>query len=53
MIILVSVNDHKFQKIGHSDLILSVHVGKEETHKYMQYEVSITIYIGNQRKLPK
>ena len=30
--------------------------GKEETHKYMQHEVSITIcvgWIGNQRKVPK
>ena len=30
--------------------------GKEETHKYMQYEVSTTVCMGttaNQRKVPK
>ena len=30
--------------------------GKEEIHKYMQYEVSMTVCVGwitNQRKVPK
>ena len=31
---------HKFLKIGHSGIILFVHVGKEDTQKYKQYEVS-------------
>ena len=47
---------HKFQKIGYSGIIPFVYVGKEEIHKYMQYEVSIDVYMGrikNQRKVPK
>ena len=37
-------------------LIPFVYKGKEEIHKYMQYEVSMTICMGrttNQRKTPK
>ena len=33
-----------------------MYVGKEEIHKYMQYEVSVTacvVSIANQRKIPK
>ena len=33
-----------------------VYEGKEEMHKYMQYEVSMTVSVGriaNQRKVPK
>ena len=35
---------------------LFLFVGKEEMHKYMQYEVSMTVYVGRiaiQRKVPK
>ena len=41
---------------GYNDLIPSVYVGKHEIHKYIQYEVSMIIYVGrtaNQRKVPK
>ena len=47
---------HEFQKIGHSGIISFVYAGKEEIHKYMQYEVSVTVCMGriaNQRKIPK
>ena len=43
-------------KIGYSGIIPFVHVGKEEIHKYIQYEVSMTVCIGriaNERKVPK
>ena len=33
-----------------------MYVGKERIHKYMQYEVSMPVYMGriaNQRKVPK
>ena len=46
----------KFQKISYSGIISFVYVGKEEILKYMQYEVSVTAYVGriaNQRKIPK
>ena len=46
---------HKFQKIGYSGII-NVYEGKEDTHKYKQYEVSLTVHIGriaNQGKVPK
>ena len=47
---------HKFQKISHRGINLFVYVGKENIHKYMQYEVSVTVCMGriaNQRKVPK
>ena len=37
-------------------MIPFVYVGKEEIHKYIQYEVSMTVYVGrvsNQGKIPK
>ena len=49
-------NAHKFQKIGYNAIISFVCEGKEEIHKYMQYEVSTTVCVGkiaNQRKIPK
>ena len=33
-----------------------LYIGKEEAHKYMQYEISMTVFfdrIGNQGKVPK
>ena len=45
-----------FRKIGYSGLIPLVYEGKEEIHKYMQYETSLTLYVDsipNQRKVPK
>ena len=47
---------NKFQKIGHSDIVPFGYIGKEDIHKYMQYEASMTVYMGrtaNQRKVPK
>ena len=52
----LKLNAHKFQKIGDNGNILFVHVGKDEIHKYMQYEVSKTVCVGsvaNHRKVPK
>ena len=49
-------NAHKFQKITYSEIISFVYVGKEEIHKYKQYVVFMTAYMGriaNQRKIPK
>ena len=49
-------NAHKFQKISYSGIISFVYVGKEETLKYIRYEVSMTAYmdrIANQRKISK
>ena len=49
-------NCHKFEKIGYSGIIPFVYEGKEVIHKYMQYEVSMTVCmarIANQRKIPK
>ena len=49
-------NAHKFQEISYSGIISFVYVGKDEIHKYMSYEVSMTAYMGwiaNQRKIPK
>ena len=45
-----------FIKKGYSGIIPLVYEGKEEIHKYMQYEVSMTVCMGrkaNQRKVPK
>ena len=45
-----------FRKKGYSDIILFVYEGKEETHKYMQHEVSLIVRVcmaANQRKVPK
>ena len=42
--------------MGYSAIISFVCEGKEDIHKYMQYEVSTTVYVGkiaNQRKIPK
>ena len=39
-------NGHKFQKIGYSGNIPFMHEGKEGIHKYMQYEVSMTVCMG-------
>ena len=47
---------HKFQKICYSGIIPFVYVGLEEICKYMQYEVSIILFVGriaNKRKVPK
>ena len=49
-------NGHKFQKIGYSGFISFVYEDKNEIHKSIQYEVSMTDYIAriaNQRKVPK
>ena len=49
-------NAHKFQKKCCSDIIPFVYEGKEEIHKYVQYEVSMTVCMSrttNQRKVPK
>ena len=43
-------------RYGYIDIIPFVYIGKEEIYKYMQYEVSMTVYMGrvaNQRKVPK
>ena len=37
---------HKFQEKANSDIIPFVYEGKEEIHKYMQYEVSMTVWAG-------
>ena len=34
------VHAHEFQKIGHSHIVPFAYVGKEELHKYMQYEAN-------------
>ena len=39
-------NAHKFMKISYSGIISFVYAGKEEIHKYMQYEVSMTVLAG-------
>ena len=47
---------NKFQEIGQSGFVPFAYVGTDEKHKYMQYEASMTVYIGratNQRKVPK
>ena len=44
-----------FIKKSYSGIIPFVYEGKEEIHKYMQYEVSMTVCMGriaNQRKVP-
>ena len=49
-------NAHKFQKLGYSCIIVFVCKSNEEMHKYMQYEISMTAYMGrmaNQRNVPK
>ena len=46
-------NAHKFQKKGNNGIIPFVYEGKEETHKYVQHKVSMTVCMGriaNQRK---
>ena len=45
-----------FRKKGHRGIIPFVYQGKEKIHKYMQYEVPMTVCMGriaNQRKVPK
>ena len=45
-----------FRKKCYRGIIPFVYEGKEEIYKYMQYEVSMTVYMGsnaNQRKVPK
>ena len=47
---------NKFQEIGHSCIVPFAYAGKEDIHKYIQYEASMTVYMGksaNQRKVPK
>ena len=42
--------------MGYSGIIPFVYIGKEEMHKYMQYKVSMIVYMGrlaNQRKVSK
>ena len=44
------------RKKGCIGIIPFVYEGKEEIHKYMQYQVSMTVWMGrttNQRKVPK
>ena len=36
-----------FIKKGYSGIKTFVHEGKEEIHKYMQYEVSMTVCMGS------
>ena len=46
----------EISKIGYSGITTFVYAGKKEIHKYMQYEVFMTVYMGwvaNQRKVPK
>ena len=43
-------------KKGYIGIIPFVCLGKEQIHKYMQYEVSVSVHVGrvaNQRKVPK
>ena len=45
-----------FRKKGYSSIIPFMYEGKEELHKYMQYEVFMTVNMGratNQRKVAK
>ena len=45
-----------FRKKSYSGIIAFVYEGKEEIHRYVQYEISITVCmcrIANQRKIPK
>ena len=45
-----------FRKKGYSGIIPFVYEGKEEIHKYMQYEIYVIVSTGrttNQRKVPK
>ena len=45
-----------FRKKGYSSIIPFVYEGKDKIHKYMQYEVSMTVCMGRatiQRKVPK
>ena len=35
-----------FRKKGYTGIIPNVEKGKEEIHKYMQYEVSVTVSMG-------
>ena len=44
------VHVQKFPKIGHSGIILFMCVGEEDKHKYLQYEVSITVYVDRGSK---
>ena len=49
-------NGHKFQKIGYGGFISFMYEDKEEIHKSMQCEVSVTDCIARiayQRKIPK
>ena len=39
-----------FRTKGYCDIIPLMYEGKEEIHKYMQYEVSITAWAGQQIK---
>ena len=39
-----------FRKKGYSSIIPFVYEGKDEIHKYMQYEVSMTVWAGQQIK---
>ena len=42
-----------FRKKGYSGIIPFVYEGKEEIHKYMQYEVSVTVCMGRTTKSKK
>ena len=39
-------NAHKFEKKCYSGIIPFVYKGKEEIHKYIQYEVYMTVWAG-------
>ena len=50
---LYEFNTRASEKIRPSGIIPFVYVGKDEIHKYMQYEVSMSVFwgrIANQRK---
>ena len=36
-----------FRKIGHSGIVPLTYIGKEEIQKFMQYEASMTVYVGS------
>ena len=47
---------NKFWELGHSGIVPFFYTGKEDMHKYMQYDSSMTVYMGraaNQKKVPK
>ena len=43
-------NAHKFQKKGYSSIIPFMHEGKEDIHKYMQFEVCMAVRMNKLKK---